>query len=137
MKEKKSTILTTLVTSPDIFITEQKSILVVGELDLVMSQIGNDEDNITIYNATDESSLDWIAQCYEFCDICILNTQTYPLFTGYLITKVKTSYYGTKYMTLNQNYFDNPIEICIKWLTDSTDIVYNNSITKEDTNGIL
>ena len=75
----------------------------------------------TVYDvpALWHSSLDW--GVYEYCDICILNTNFNDLYTGYCIGKNKTHYYGNKYDYLNQNYYNGPIEILVKWLTNTFD----------------
>lgn len=116
----------TVVTPPDKLITEGASVLIVDkDIDLIYSQIQNYNEHITVYYANTTTDFNWLVSVYEYCDICLLNTDYNDLYTGYCIGKNKTHYYGDKYHYLNQNYYNGPIEILIKWLTNTFDRVYN------------
>ena len=73
----------TVVTPPDKLITQGASVLVVDkDIDLIYSQIQNYNEHITVYYVNNTTNFNWLVSVYEYCDICILNTNFNDLYTG-------------------------------------------------------
>jgi len=58
--------------------------------------------------------------CYNDCDICLLNCQLSGFLTGLFIDKPKTYYYNNilSYKMFNMNSGDDPVTILLNWITN-------------------
>lgn len=112
-----------VVTAPDLYFADQPSILLIGCDDYLQDVVDNIRRlpiAVTVYTATNESTLDWISTAYFQSSISILNCAYNELFTGFFIDKTDVFYYNSKesYKRFNLNEVADPIEPLIKWMAE-------------------
>ena len=112
-----------VVTAPDLYFADQPSILLIGCDDYLQDVVDNIRRlpiAVTVYSATNESTLDWISTAYFQSSISILNCAYNEFFTGFFIDKTDVFYYNSKesYKRFNLNEVADPIEPLIKWMAE-------------------
>ena len=110
-----------VVTEPDFYFANQPAILLIG-CDLYIESI---TDNIrrmplpiTVYQTTEDNTLEWITNAYNSSDLTIMNCQFSDFFTGYFIDKHNVFYYNNResYKRFNFNEAADPLDPLIKWI---------------------
>ena len=110
-----------VVTEPDLYFADQPTVFLIGcddYMDTIIDNLRRMPVPVTVYQTSENNSLDWITNAYNDSELTILNCKFNDFLTGFFIDSTLVWYYNNteSYKRFNFNEVADPIEPLIKWM---------------------
>lgn len=110
-----------VVTEPDLYFADQPRVFLIGcdeYMETIIDNLRRMPVPVTVYQTSENNSLDWITNAYNDSELTILNCKFNDFLTGFFIDSPLVWYYNNtqSYKRFNLSEVADPIEPLIKWM---------------------